>query len=153
MTYEIATRVVAARALAAVHREVPAGRASAYWKPALDRVWALLRRREGPRTEGHNIFVYHHPASNGVPMEVDFGVEVSDAFEAEDGVDLAHTPSGRVATTRHVGPYDQIGHAHAAIEAWCRAQGLPLGGVSWEIYGDAGDDPATNEVQVFYLLA
>ena len=28
-----------------------------------------------------------------------------------------------------------------------------LAGVSWEIYGDPGDDPATFEVQVFYLLA
>ena len=27
-----------------------------------------------------------------------------------------------------------------------------VGRVSWEIYGDPGDDPATLEVQVFYIL-
>ena len=32
------------------------------------------------------------------------------------------------------------------------AHGRSLAGVSWEIYGDPGDDPATFEVQVFYLL-
>ena len=52
----------------------------------------------------------------------------------------------------HAGPPDQLGSANAAIEAWCRANDRSLGGVSWEIYGDPGDDPATFEVRVFYLL-
>jgi len=25
------------------------------------------------RTDGHNVFLYHHPARRGDPMDVDFG--------------------------------------------------------------------------------
>ena len=85
-------------------------------------------------------------------MEVDFGVEVSRAFAGAGEIVLAHTPAGQAASTVHAGPPDQLGSANAAIEAWCRANDRSLGGVSWEIYGDPGDDPATFEIRVFYLL-
>jgi effector-binding domain-containing protein len=111
-----------------------------------------MRRHDGLRTDGHNIFVYHHAAQPGGPMEVDFGVEVTGAFAGEGEIVFAHTPAGQVAWTLHVGPPDQIAGANAAIEAWCLAHGRSLGGASWEIYGDPGDDPATLGVQVFYLL-
>ena len=152
MTYEIVTEVVAARPIAAVRRRVFVGPVSSAWRPALDLVWAFLRRHDGLRTDGHNIFVYHHATQPGAPMEVDFGVEVTGPFEDEGEIVFAHTPAGQVASTVHIGPPDQLAGANAAIEAWCRAHGRPLGGVSWEIYGDPGDDPATFEVQVFYLL-
>ena len=139
--------------MAAVHASVPVGRVAAAWRPALDKVWAFLRTHDGLRTDGHNIFVYHHPVRPGAPMEVDFGVEVSRPFESEDGIVFTRTPAGRVAWTSHVGPPDQLTAANAAIEAWCDANHRSPAGVSWEIYGDPGDDPATFEVRVFYLLA
>ena len=153
MAYEIALEQVAARPIAAVHRTVPVGQVATAWRPALDKVWAFLRAHDDPRTGGHNVFVYHHPVRPGAPMEVDFGVEVSRAFTGEDEIVSAHTPAGQVAWTVHLGPPDQLGSANAAIEAWCLANHRSLGGVSWEIYGDPGDDPAILEVQVFYLLA
>ena len=151
-TYDIVLADVAARPMAAVHTSVPVGQVAAAWRPALDKVWAFLRAHEGLRTDGHNIFVYRHPVRPGAPMEVDFGVEVSRAFAGEGEIVFAHTPAGRVASTVHVGPPDRLADANAAIEAWCRANHRSLAGVSWEIYGDPGDDPATLEVQVFYLL-
>jgi effector-binding domain-containing protein len=151
VAYEIVLGDVAARPLAAVRSSVPVGQVAGAWRPALDKVWAFLRRHDGLRTDGHNIFVYRHPARPGEPMQVEFGVEVSRAFEGEDGVVFSHSPAGHVASTLHVGPIDQLGMANAAIEAWCRANHRELAGVSWEIYGDPGDDPAISEVQVFYL--
>ncbi len=65
---------------------------------------------------------------------------------------FTHTPAGHVASTVHIGPPDRLGDANVAIEAWCLANQRTLAGVSWEIYGDPGDDPATFEVRVFYLL-
>ena len=106
MTYEIATETAAARPIAAVRRQVPVGEVSTAWRPALDEVWAFLRRHDGLRTDGHNIFVYHHPIRPGDQMEVDFGVEVTGPFEAEDEVIFTHTPAGPVASTLHVGPFD-----------------------------------------------
>ncbi len=152
MTYEILTSTVEARPLAVVHRQVHVGRVSTAWRPALDQVWAFLRRHDGLRSDGHNIFVYRQPTAPGAPMEVDFGVEVTRAFDGEGEVAFTETPAGEVAWTRHVGSYDGLGAANAAVEAWCREHGRALGGVSWEIYGDPGDDPAALEVRVFYLL-
>jgi hypothetical protein len=120
MAYEIVLEEVAARPLAAVHASVPVGHVALAWRPALDKVWAFLRVHEDLRTNGHNIFVYHHPVRPGAPLDVDFGVELAGA--------------------------------NAAIEEWCRANQRPLAGISWEIYGDPGDDPAQFEVRVFYLL-
>jgi effector-binding domain-containing protein len=152
VAYEIVLEEVAARPIAAVHSSVPVGQVAAAWRPALDKVWAFLRRHDGLRTDGHNIFVYRHGMRPGAPMEVDFGVEVSGAFVGEDEIVFTQTPAGHVASTVHTGPPDQLASANAAIEEWCRANHLSLAGVSWEIYGDPGADPATFEVQVFYLL-
>ncbi len=35
-------------------------------------LWAFLRAHPGLRTDGHNVFVYHPPASRDAPMDVDF---------------------------------------------------------------------------------
>ena len=152
MAYEVVLEDVAARPLAAVHVRVPVGLVATVWRPALDKVWAFLRRHDGLRTDGHNIFVYHHPVRPWAPLEIDFGVEVSRTFAGEGEVVLTHTPAGHVASTVHIGPPAQLAGANAAIEDWCRANHRSMAGVSWEIYGDTGDDPTTLEVQVFYLL-
>ena len=150
--YEIVVEEVAARPIAAVHASVPVGLVGSAWRSALDTVWAYLRAHEGLWTDGHNIFVYHHPMRPGAPMEVDFGVEVSRAFAGEGDIVCTGTPAGRVVSTVHVGPPDQLARATAAIEGWCRDHDLPLAGIAWEIYGDPGDDPSNFEVKVSYLL-
>ena len=153
MPYEVVLEEVAGRPIAAVHVSVPVGRVAEAWRPALDKVWAFLRAHDGLRTDGHNIFVYRHAERPGAPMEVDFGVEVSRAFAGEDEIVFSSTPAGQVASTVHLGPPEELGRANAAIEAWCLANRRSLAGVSWEIYGDPGDDPTTFDVRVFYLLA
>jgi effector-binding domain-containing protein len=153
MSHEVVIETVAARPIAAVRRRLRAGEVAASWRPALDLVWAFLRRHEGLRTDGDNIFVYHHAAGPEHPMDVDLGVEVTGAFEGEGEVALTHTPAGEVAWTLHVGPYDTLSDAYDAIHAWRIANGRSFAGTSWEIYGDWTDDPAKLEVRVFYLLA
>src|SRR6478735_8218474 len=111
MGYEIVVEEVAARPIAAVHVRVPVGGVAAAWRPALDQVWAFLRRHDGLWTHGHNTFVYRDPARPGDPLEVDFGVEVNHAFAGEGAIVLAHTPAGEVASTVHVGPPDQLAGA------------------------------------------
>jgi effector-binding domain-containing protein len=63
------------------------------------------------------------------------------------------TPSGEAATTLHVGPYDRLGEAHAAIDRWRAEHGREYAGVSWETYGDWNDDPTQLTTRVSYLLA
>jgi effector-binding domain-containing protein len=152
MSYEVTTRTVVARPIAAVRRRILVRDIAHAWKPALDQVWAFLRRHKDLRAGGHNVFLYHHPAQREAPMDVDFGVQVVRPFEGEGEVISTETPAGEVAATVHVGPYDGLGAAHDAVHAWRASSGRSFGGRSWEIYGDWNDDPAKLDTQVLYLL-
>ena len=50
MAYEIITEIAPARPIAAVRRPVRAGEVRTVFRPALDQVWAFLRRHEGLRS-------------------------------------------------------------------------------------------------------
>ena len=150
--YQVVTQTVNAQPLAAVRRHTLIRDIVRVWKPALDLVWEFLRRHEGLRTDGHNCFLYHHPARRDLPMDIDFGVQVVRPFESEGEVICTQTPAGDVAMTTHVGSYDKLGAAHDAIHSWRAATGHDFGGYSWEIYGDWNHDPTKLETQVVYLL-
>ena len=152
MSVSVSVEVVSPRILAAVTRSVAIGGVGAVWKPALDQVWAFLRTQPGLRTDGHNVFLYHHPARRTDPMDVDFGVEVVREFEPSGEVRPVATPSGEVAVATHVGPYDRLGRTHDAVHAWAAANNHAFAGRSWEIYGDWNDDAAKLETTVMYLL-
>ena len=152
MSVDVSVRRVNARKLAAVRREVRLGEIGTAWKPALDQVWAFLRSQPGLRSDGHNVFLYHHPAQRNAPMAVDFGVEVTSAFEPSGEVRPVQTPAGEVAMAVHVGPYERLKETHDAIHAWAATTRRQIGNRSWEIYGDWSDDPSRLETTVVYLL-
>ena len=152
MTNSVRIETVPARKLAAVRRQVRIGEVAQAWRPALDKVWEFLRRTPGLRTDGHNVFLYHHPENRSSPMNCDFGVEVTREFEPSGEVRLVETPAGRVATALHVGPDDQLKSTHDAIHAWAAANRMTFAGKSWEIYGDPVPDVSKCETRIEYLL-
>jgi effector-binding domain-containing protein len=139
MSYEVTTNTASAQLLAAVRRHVRIADIGRTWKPALDLVWEFLRRHEGLRTDGHNCFVYHHPANRGAAMDIDFGVQVIRPFEPQGEVVCTETPSGEVVMTTHIGNYAGLAAAHNAVHSWRAATGRDFAGRSWEIYGDWTD--------------
>lgn len=149
----VTIETVPTRKIAAVRRQVRVPEIGHAWKPALDQVWDFLRKHPGLRTDGHNIFLYHHPASRDLPMDVDFGVEVVRSFEPSGEVFSTEVPSGRVATALHVGPYERMRETHDTIHAWAAANHITFAGKSWEIYGDPTPDPSKLETRVAYLLS
>ena len=153
MNYHVVTRSVSAQTLAAVRRRVHVGEVARAWKPALDLVWEFLHLHEGLRTDGHNCFLYHHPAPGETVMVVDFGVQVIRPFQEAGEVVCTETPAGEVAMTTHIGSYGKLAAAHEAINSWCATNGRTFDGCSWEIYGDWTDDEAKLETQVVYLLS
>ncbi len=152
MPVSVNLQTVRPRKLAAVRREVAPGAAGSAWKPALDKVWEFIRGQPGLRTDGHNIFLYHHPAQAGAPILCDFGVEVTRTFETVGEVYAAETPAGEAAVAIHRGPYNRMNEAHDAIGKWMAANRRESAGQSWEIYGDPAPDPAGTETTVVYLL-
>lgn len=95
--------------------------------PVSVNVQTVRPRRPGLWTDGHNIFLYHHPKQRGAPIQCDFGVEVTRTFETMD-------------------------EAYNAIDDWMTANRRESAGHSWEIYGDATPDPADTETTVVHLL-
>jgi len=158
MEYEIKTAKASPQFIAAVRARVPRGGVAQAFGVPLGKVWAFLREHSGLRSDGHNLFLYHHEtaesdeaAESGL-MTVDFGVQVVRQFEQESEVRPVETPGGEVVTTVHRGSYDKLSGAHTAIHEWCRRNGKRIGGFSWEIYGDWTDDPNKLETTAVYLL-
>ena len=153
MSPSVSLEIVSVRLLAAVRRRVQVSEIGNAWRPALDQVWSFLRQNPGLRTDGHNIFLYHHPTKGEPAMLVDFGVEVTRSFAPSGDVFATETPGGKVARALHVGSYQSVGETHSAIHHWVKENHLAMAGKSWEIYGDPTDDPAKLETQIEYLLA
>ena len=152
MSIDVSVRTVASRKIAAVRRHVAIDGIGTAWRPALDQVWGFLRTQPGLRTDGHNVFLYHHPAQRDLPMDVDFGVEVTRTFESAGEVYATETPAAVVAVAVHRGAYDRMKETHDAIHAWREANNRTFAGKSWEIYGDWSDDPSKLETTIMYLL-
>jgi effector-binding domain-containing protein len=119
----------------------------------LDQVWAFLRSHPGLRSDGHNVFLYHHASGHpATGLDIDFGVEVTRPFQAAAPITCVATPAGRAAVVVHRGPYRAMSAAHAALHQWCRDNGETIGAASWEIYGDHHDDESQLETTIVYLL-
>lgn len=152
MLVAVNLETVHSRKLAAVRCEVTPGAVGSAWGPALGKVWDFIRCQPGLRTNGHNIFLYHHPTKPGAAILCDFGVEVTRAFETTGEVYATETPAGEAAVAVHRGPYDRMNEAYTAIEKWMVANGRASAGHSWEIYGDPTPNPAETETTVVHLL-
>lgn len=152
MPLSVNVRTADPRQLAAVRREVAPVAVGSAWRPALDKVWAFIRSQPGLWTDGHNVFLYHHPKQPGAAIVCDFGVEVTRAFDTAGDVYATETPQGEVAVAVYSGPYTGVHEAHDAIRTWMTANRREPAGQSWEIYGDPTPDPANTETTVMYLL-
>jgi effector-binding domain-containing protein len=152
MPVSVNVQTVHPRKLAAVRREVTPGAVGSAWGPAVGKVWDFIRSQPGLRTDGHNIFLYHHPKQRGGLILCDFGVEVTCTFETAGEVYATETPGGEAVIAVHRGPYNRMDEAYRAIEEWMAANRMESAGHSWEIYGDPTPDPADTETTIVYLL-
>src|SRR5438309_10451019 len=118
MPISVNVQTVHSRTLAAVRREVAPGAVGMAWGPALDKVWAFIRSQPGLWTDGHNVFLYHHPKQPGAPILCDFGVEVTRTFETAVEVSATQTPGGEAAVAVHCGRYNRLNEPHHAVREW-----------------------------------
>src|SRR5215471_18837907 len=115
MSVSVKLETVYPRKLAVVRREVAPGAVGSAWGPALGNVWEFIRSHPGLWTDGHNVFLYHHPTLPDAPIVCEFGVEVTRMFEPAGEVYATQTPEGEAAVAVHRGPYNRMGENHDAI--------------------------------------
>ena len=74
-------------------------------------------------------------------VELELGAPVGREMAGDGDVVAGVLPAMEVATTLHVGPYDRLPEAYAAVDGWLREQGLQVSGAMWEQYLDGPDAP------------
>ena len=139
-------REVESLPLAIVRTSCAAGEFGAVIPPAYDQLYGELGK-QGVQPAGPNVVVYPDCVFN---LEV--GVVVSPDFQGAGTLERSDTPAGRAVVLRHQGPYDQLPAAHRRLHDWCTAEGKPIDGYNWEVYGDWDDDPSNLVTEVFYRL-
>lgn len=156
MSYDIELKVVREHTLIVIRDRANAQNISAVISELLPEVWQFISDNNLSRV-GHVVVVYHGEEGctfhdeKGLPIEV--GVQMSSEFACNERVEQSSTPAGSVASTLHIGPYQQLPQAHAAVRAWCEENGLQLQGLNWEIYGHHSPKIEELKTEVCYLLA
>jgi effector-binding domain-containing protein len=112
------------------------------WRRSLGQVYAVL-----PASHDRlNVMLYRDDRPHA---EVGVLLDPASKDFSGDGtgeVVASALPNGRVATIVHRGPYSELGTAHERVVEHCRAAGLQLTGVRWEIYGHGDEDPPQTEI-------
>ena len=148
--YKVSLQNGAPRAIAAVHARLPMRDVPRSFGKYLDQVYAA-GKSGAIKLDGQNIFIYRDAPGKTGEGDCAFGVGVKEAFVKTGNVEPTQLPTGRVATTTHIGDYAGLGAAHDAVHQWARANGHRLSRTRWEVYGHwkDGEPPRTD---VFWLL-
>jgi len=67
-------------------------------------------------------------------FHIQAGVPIAEPVAGEDDIQAAQLPGGKAATTVFCGPYQEVGAAWDAINAWREKHGFEPGFGGWEIY-------------------
>jgi AraC family transcriptional regulator len=84
-----------------------------------------------------------------------FNSASSTAVSATDAVVEEVLPGGPVMTTIHIGPYDTLPDAYAALESWMDSHEIQRAGAPWEYYiTDPTDvpDPKDWKTEIFWPI-
>lgn len=139
MGYTVTVQHVRPHWIAAARGPLPQRNIGPAMLSLLGQAWDFVRRN-GIKTDGQNVAIYRAGMIEAGPRLL------------EPGEGYVATPSGEAAMVVHMGPYEELGKAHAAIVDWCAANGRVPEGTNWEIYGHHEEDPARRRTDVFYLL-
>ena len=147
MNYDVRFEHASPRLIAVIRCVASPGDLSRVIPACCGEVWAYARTAR-LRQPGRHVAVYFDGA-----IHLECGVEILERFAGDGRVVCSSTPDGTVATTTHLGPYDQLSRAHDAVRRACADRDRMLAGPNWEIYGHWTDDPARLQTDVYYLLA
>jgi effector-binding domain-containing protein len=153
MAYECSIRQVAAQPAMSVRGAATVADLSRTIGEFLTEVWSHVQNHGG-MLAGPPFTRYH--MVDGERLDLEAGLPVAAPIPTGGRVRPSELPGGEVAVTTHVGPYDGLVIAGAALATWTAAQHREAAGPNWEVYvtdPGAEPDPARWRTDIFKPLA
>ena len=95
-------------------------------------------------------FARYHGFGERIQAEV--GFPFSGKLVPSDRVRETILPGGRLATTTHVGPYEELAQAWDRAAAWMREHALTTTSAPWECYLTGPDEPGPPITEIYWPL-
>jgi effector-binding domain-containing protein len=148
MSYEpeIETREVSPTAV--IRTTVPLSGIAAALSSIYSEVIAYLSRIGLTPLEAFARYTIH---DGGTRVGMEAGFSTTGPVQPEGRIEAGSLPGGEAATVLHVGPYDQVGDAYEAVEAWLKEKGREPAGHPWEVYLSMPDEVPPRTHVVFPL--
>lgn len=107
----------------------------------------------GAHPAGAPFVAYYNMDMDDLDMAI--GFPFAQALTGAGNIQAGEIPGGRAAACLHVGPYDQVGAAYEALQAWMTANGHVPTGIAYEFYLNDPQTtlPAELRTQVVFPLA
>jgi effector-binding domain-containing protein len=143
MVYEIATHHVEPQAIVSIRGRRQQDDLPAFIRAAFSDLLGRLRLL-GVSPSGPPFVIYHGFGADGIDAEV--SVPIDQSVTATGKVESRVLPAMTAARTLHVGPYEKLGGAYAALTDWTADHGFESAGPIQERYlNGPGDCVASSE--------
>jgi AraC family transcriptional regulator len=152
MSYTIAKKQIEGQPVLVVRRRIRRDEIAKALAEMFGQVYTYAQR-SGAALSGRPFARYPEWGLGMLTLEA--GLPVAAAHAGEGDVKSDTLPGGCAAFTTHMGPYDQLVSAHAAIQQWIEAEHLTPQGAPWESYiTDPVEhpDPKDWKTEVFWPL-
>lgn len=133
MSYSITKKQLDPQPVLLVRRRIKRSEIAATIAEALGQVFQHAQR-SGIALEGLPFTRYSETGPGFMTIEPGMRIAGGGSAAGEGEVVADTLPGGPAAMTLHIGPYDKLSDAYAAVEAWIEAQGLKPTGAPWECY-------------------
>jgi effector-binding domain-containing protein len=143
MDYLITTHQVERQAIVSIRGQRPQDDLPAFINASFSVLFGRLRLL-GVGPAGPPFVMYHAFGADGIDAEV--SVPIATPITATGKVESRVLPAMTVARTLHIGPYEKLGAAYAALSGWIRDHECRIAGPVQERYlNGPGDRVASSE--------
>src|SRR3989304_694166 len=129
--YLFQLKEVEERPILAIRVSTKPGRIGNELQEILPEVWNYAKG-VGATLAGPPFTMYHKMESDEV--EIEAGMQLTESREGEGEIRSGTLPAGKVASTVHMGSYENLPDAYRALENWIREQNLKPASPPWEVY-------------------
>lgn len=139
-----------ARPTLAVRTRAAVGRLPQVLGPAWGQVMAVAGK-SGAMPSDAPFVAYHNMEMQDLDLEI--GFTFARPLDGEGDVRAGEIPAGKAVQCLHVGPYDQVGAAYEALEAWIAEHGLQHAGPAYEFYLNDPQEVPPDQLQTRVVLS